>query len=102
MGSALEAQSIVAVQDPARADIVVEAHADIVSERNEQMFGTAFVTRTYSVELLGEARRTSQVVPMPAVAGFSFDDRVGQEKLAGQARVIATATAEKIRAFWNR
>jgi hypothetical protein len=102
MGSALEAQSIVAVQDPGRADILVEATVDIVSERVEQMFGTTFVTRTYSVELSGESRRSSQVVPMPAATSFSFDDRVGQEKLAGQARLIASSAAEKIRAFWNR
>lgn len=102
MGPALEAQSITAVQDPARADILIEARVDLVSQRVEQMFGTVFVTRTYSVELSGESRRTSQSVPMPAATSFSFDDRVGQDRLSGQARLIATAAAEKIRAFWNR
>jgi hypothetical protein len=102
LGRALEAQSILAAQDPARADILVDAQAEIVSEREEKLFGTVFVTRTYSVELSGESRRTSQVVPMPAATSFSFDDRIGQEKLAGQAQLIATAAAEKIRAFWDR
>ena len=102
MGPALDAQSIVGVNDPAKADILIEARVEVVNERTEQMFGTTFVTRTYSVELSGEARSTSQTVPMPAATTFSFDARVGQERLDGQARLIAMGAAEKVREFWKK
>jgi serine/threonine-protein kinase len=98
---AFDAQSIVSVQDPGKADILVEARVEVVSERTEQMFGTTFVTRTYSVELTGETRGSSQAVPMPAPRTFSFDARVGQERLDGQMRLIAASAAERLRAFWK-
>jgi hypothetical protein len=99
---AFDAQSIVSVQDPGKADILVEARVEVVSERTEQMFGTTFVTRTYSVELTGETRGSSQTVPMPATTTFSFDARVGQERLDGQMRVVAASAAERVRAFWRK
>jgi hypothetical protein len=102
IGPAFDAQSIVSVSDAGKADILVEARVEVVSERTEQMFGTTFVTRTYSVELSGEARATSQAVPMPASTTFSFDARVGQERLDGQMRVIAASAAERIRSFWKK
>lgn len=90
------------MQDAAKADILVEARVEVVSEKTEQMFGTTFVTRTYSVELTGEARATSQSVPMPAQTTFSFDARVGQERLDGQMRLIAASAAERIRSYWKK
>ncbi len=101
MPTAMDAQSITTVGDAGKADILIEARVEVVSERTEQMFGTTFVTRTYSVELSGESRRDGRVVPMPSATTFSFDARVGQEKLDGQTRVIAASTAEKVRAFWK-
>lgn len=101
MGPALDGQSIVSVSDPARADILIEARVTLVDERTEQMFGTTFVTRTYSVELSGETRQSSQAVPMPSATTFSYDARVGQEKLDGQTRLIAASAAEKVRSFWK-
>ena len=101
MGNALDAASIVSVQDPSKADLLVEAKVTEVDSRTEQMFGTTFVVRTYSVELSGEARESSRAVPMPNSTTFSYDARVGQEKLDGQTRVIAASAAERIRSFWK-
>jgi hypothetical protein len=68
--------------------------------RAEQMFGTTFIVRTYSVELAATQGRDD--VPMPAPTTFSFDARVGQEKLDQQARLIATSAVERVRAFWKK
>ena len=97
----MEGQTITVVNDASKADILIEARVEVVSERTEQLFGQTFVTRTYSVELSGESRRDSRSVPMPPPTTFSFDARVGQEKLDGQTRVIAAAAAEKVRAYWK-
>ena len=102
IGPAFDAQSIIGVQDAAKADILVEARVEVVSERTEQMFGTTFVTRTFAVDLTGEARASSQTVPMPAQTTFSFDARVGQERLDSQTRLIAASAAERIKAFWKK
>ena len=101
MPGAMEGQTITVVNDASKADILIEARVEVVSERTEQLFGQTFVTRTYSVELSGESRRDSRSVPMPPPTTFSFDARVGQEKLDGQTRVIAAAAAEKVRAYWK-
>lgn len=89
------------VRDAARAAIVVDAKATEVDARADQMFGTVFVVRTYSVELDGTQGRDTSV-PMPAPTTFSFDARVGQEKLDQQARLIAASAVEKVRAFWKK
>jgi hypothetical protein len=101
IGPAFDAQSLVNVQDAAKADILVQARVEVVSERTEQMFGTTFVTRTYSVELTGEASASSQAVPMPSPTTFSFDARVGQERLDAQMRLVAASAAERVRAYWK-
>ena len=102
MGPALQAQSIVSVNDPAKADIILQAEAEFTGERREDMFGTTLVTRTYSITLTGLTQVKGQTVPMPAPSTVSYDARVGQEKLNGEMRVVAAAAAEKIRTFWGK
>jgi hypothetical protein len=101
MPAAMEAQSITVVGNAAKADILIEARVEVVNEQTQQMFGTTFVTRTYSVELSGESQRDGRSVPMPPMKTFSFDSRVGQEKLDGETRVIAASAAERVRSFWK-
>jgi serine/threonine-protein kinase len=96
----LQADSMVSVRDAARAAIIVDAKATEIDARAEQLFGSTFIVRTYSVELA--AARGRDDVPMPAPTTFSFDARVGQEKLDSQCRLIATAAVERIRAFWTK
>ena len=98
---AMEAPSITVVSNAAKADILVEARVEVVSGQTQQMFGTTFVIRTYSVELSGESARDGRSVPMPPMKTFSFDSRVGQEKLDGETRVIAASAAERVRSFWK-
>ena len=102
MGPALQSQSIVSVNDAAKADIILHAEAEFTGERREEMFGTTLVTRTYSITLAAQTQVKSQTVPMPAPSSISYDARVGQEKLNADSRVIAMAAAEKIRAFWGK
>lgn len=102
MGPALKTQSIVSVNDAARADIILHAEAEFTGERREELFGTTLVTRTYSITLAAQTQLKSQTVPMPAPTSISYDARVGQEKLNADARVIAASAAEKIRAFWGK
>jgi hypothetical protein len=102
MGPALQAQSIVGVNDAAKADIILHAEAEFTGERREDMFGTTLVTRTFSITLAAQTQVSSQTVPMPAPASISYDARVGQEKLNADSRVIAMAAAAKIREFWGK
>lgn len=101
MGPALTTQSIVRANDPATADILLDAQIEFIDERQQQMFGTVIVTRTYSVELSAQTTPRAISVPMPAAGTVSYDARVGQEKLDGQMRVLAASAAEKIRAYWQ-
>ncbi len=83
------------------AEITVTAQLSILDERADRQFGTTFVVRTYSIELDGDAPRLNEAVPMPASRTFSTDARLGAERLNENARVSATAVAERIRAFWK-
>jgi hypothetical protein len=102
MGPALQVQAIVAVNDAAKADIILHAEAEFTGERREELFGTTLVTRTFSITLSAQTQVRSQTVPMPAPSSISYDARVGQEKLNAEARVIAIAAAERIRKFWEK
>jgi hypothetical protein len=102
MGPALQTQSIVSVNDPAKADILLQAEAEFTGERREELFGTVMVTRTYSITWSAQTQVRSQTVPMPAPGTISYDARVGQEKLNADSRVMAMAAAERIRKFWEK
>lgn len=85
---------------PARADVLVRIDAEELEARQEQQFGNTFVIRTYSVTLEAEAPRFGDSVSLPPRT-FSFDARLGREKLRGETFVIANQAAERIERYWK-
>jgi len=102
VSEALDQASLPAVRDPQRAEIMVEATVTPIDERESQQYGTAFIVRTYSIELSGEALRSGQSVPMPAPVTLSYDARVGQERVNERARLTADAVVERVKAYWKK
>jgi eukaryotic-like serine/threonine-protein kinase len=84
----------------ASSDIQVVVAAEEIEARTEEQFGNTFVIRTYSVTLDAEAPRFGDSVTFPPRT-FSFDARLGREKLRGEAHVIATSAAERIEKYWE-
>jgi hypothetical protein len=82
------------------SDIQVLVAAEEIEARTEEQFGNTFVIRTYSVTLDAEAPRFGDSVTFPPRT-FSFDARLGREKLRGEAHVIATSAAERIEKYWQ-
>ncbi len=96
---ALEKKGMRSVR-PAGADVLVNVAAEEIEARTEQQFGTTFVIRTYSVTLDAEVPRFGDSVTLPPRT-FSFDARLGQGKLRGEAHVIAASAAERIEKYWE-
>jgi hypothetical protein len=84
----------------AGADVLVSINAEEVEARTEEQFGNTFVVRTYSVTLDGDVPRFGDSVSIPPRT-FSFDARLGRDKLRGEAHVIATSAAERIEKYWE-
>jgi serine/threonine-protein kinase len=84
----------------ASADVLVSIAAEEVEARTEEQFGTTFVIRTYSVTLDAEVPRFGDSLTLPPRT-FSFDARLGREKLRGEAHVIAASAAERIESYWE-
>jgi tRNA A-37 threonylcarbamoyl transferase component Bud32 len=82
------------------ADVAVTAVVTLVSETASADFGTPMLTRTYSVELTSDSR--GAIIAMPDPRRFSYDARVGSERLAENARVIAAGAVQSVRAFLTR
>ena len=87
-------------RDTASADVMVDAEVTIIDEKAEQLYGTNFVTRTYSVAFNGDAKG-GDVVPMPAARTFSFDSSVGQRRVEEESRTMSVAVAERVRGWWQ-
>ena len=85
---------------PAGADVLVNVAAEEIEARTEEQFGTSFVIRTYSVTLDAEVPRFGDSVTLPPRT-FSFDARLGRDKLRGEAHVIAASAAERIEKYWE-
>jgi serine/threonine-protein kinase len=83
-----------------RADVLVTIQAEEIEARTEEQFGNTFVIRTYSVTLDAEAPRFGDSVSLPPRT-FSFDARLGREKLRAEAHVIAASAAERIEKYWE-
>jgi hypothetical protein len=96
---ALERKGMRSGRAPA-SDIQVLVAAEEIEARTEEQFGNTFVIRTYSVTLDAEAPRFGDSVTFPPRT-FSFDARLGREKLRGEAHVIATSAAERIEKYWQ-
>jgi serine/threonine-protein kinase len=99
-GEALEKRGM-RMGRPDRADVFVRAEAEEIEARTEEQFGNTFVIRTYSVTLDAEVPRFGDSVALPPRT-FSFDARLGREKLRGEVFVIATSAAERIERYWEK
>lgn len=99
MTDALSRHSLRPVGNQGAADVVVSANVTVVDESTEQLFGSTFVTRTYSIEFDGESR--GDLVTMPPAASLTFDAQVGQQRLNEQSRTMSMAAADNVRAFWR-
>lgn len=100
MTRAFQRDGLTVTRDAGAADIQVAAVVDLVDETTSAPFGTPITTRTYSVELDGTASGASLVMPDPR--RFSFDPRIGAERLAENARLIAADAAQTVRTFRAR
>jgi serine/threonine-protein kinase len=96
---ALERKGMRSGRAPA-SDIHVLVAAEEIEARTEEQFGNTFVIRTYSVTLDAEAPRFGDSITFPPRT-FSFDARLGREKLRGEAHVIAASAAERIEKYWE-
>jgi hypothetical protein len=100
MTRAFQRDGVTVATDRGAADVGVTALVTLVSETAAADFGTPTLTRTYSVELTGDSRGASLAMPEPR--RFSYDARVGSERLAENARLIAAGAVESARAHLTR
>jgi serine/threonine-protein kinase len=84
----------------AGADVLVIVAAEEIEARTEEQFGNTFVIRTYSVTVDAEVPRFGDSLTLPPRT-FSFDARLGRDKLRGEAHVIAASAAERIEKYWE-
>ena len=98
MDEALEKAGLTTLRSAARADINVGATVEGVQERVGQQFNTTFAVRTYSIQVIGEAR-TSEAVPMPSPTTLSFDPQFGSERAAEKARLIASDIVDRVKSY---
>ena len=99
VGDALEKAGFRLVTNPDRADIAIGAIADVLDEKASRQFGQNFNTRTYHIELSGEAPKFGDTVSMPPPATVSFDPAVGRERLEEKSRLVASDIVDRVRAY---
>jgi hypothetical protein len=84
---------------PDRADVAVGAIAGVLDEKASRQFGQTFNTRTYQIELSGEAPKFGDTVSMPPASTVSFDPSVGRERLEEKSRLVASDIVDRVRAY---
>jgi hypothetical protein len=99
VNDALDKAGFRVVSAPDLADIAVGAVAGGIQEKISQQFGQTFATRTYQIELSGEAPKLGEMVAMPPATTVSFDPTVGRERLEEKARLVASDIVDRVRAF---
>ena len=99
VNEALDKAGYHVVNSPDRADIAIGAVAGGLQEKVTQQFGQTFATRTYQIELSGEAPKLGDMVAMPPATTVSFDAAVGRERLEEKSRLVAGDIVERVRAF---
>jgi hypothetical protein len=99
VNDALDKAGFRAVTTVDRADIAVGAVAAPLQDKVSRQFGQTFLTRTYSIELSGEAPKLGDTVPMPPSTSVSFDASVGRERLEEKSRLVAADIVERVRAY---
>ena len=70
-----------------------------MQEKVNQQFGQTFATRTYQIELSGEAPKLGDAVSMPPATTVSFDASVGRERLEEKSRLVAGDIVDRVRAY---
>jgi eukaryotic-like serine/threonine-protein kinase len=83
-----------------RGDVLVDIETEEVEARSEQQFGNTFIIRTYSVTLDAQAPRFGDSISL-SPRTFSFDARLGREKLRAEAYVTASDAASRIAKYWE-
>jgi eukaryotic-like serine/threonine-protein kinase len=99
VSNAFEKGGLRSVNAPARADIAIEATTAALQDKVDRQFDTTFATRTYSIELTGDAPRAGDDVAMPGASTVSFDASLGRDRLDEKARVIASDIVDRVRAY---
>jgi hypothetical protein len=99
VSDALDKAGFRAVATPDRADIAVAAFTGVLDEKGSRQFGQNFNTRTYQIELNGEAPKSGDTVSMPPPSTVSFDATVGRERLEEKSRLVASDIVDRVRAY---
>lgn len=99
MNDALDKAGFRPVASADRADIAVGAIAGVLDEKASRQFGQNFNTRTYQIELSGEATKLGDTVSMPPASTVSFDPTVGRERLEEKSRLVASDIVDRVRAY---
>ena len=99
VNDALDKAGFRSVTSADRADIAVGAIAGVLDEKASRQFGQNFNTRTYQIELSGEAPKLGDTVSMPPASTVSFDPTVGRERLEEKSRLVASDIVERVRAY---
>jgi hypothetical protein len=94
---ALQADGVPVVTNQGAVDIAVTINVALVSESLSTQFGTPVTTRTFSVELTGNSRGKSVVMPEPRI--FGFDPVFTAARLQENARAIGIEASQAVRAF---
>jgi hypothetical protein len=94
----LESQGLGIARSAERADIVLVATVATLGETRDENF----VTRSYSLDVVGDAPKLDRAVSMPPARSFSFDSRFGRERLNENARAMAVQSVNKVKEFIDR
>ena len=91
----IESNGLAIARTKDRADIVLVATVGVTGESRDENF----VTRSYLLDVVGDAPKLDRAVGMPAARAFSFDARVGRERLNENARAMAVQSMTKVKDF---
>jgi hypothetical protein len=84
---------------PGRSDVHVRLEVQEIEARQEEQFGTTFVVRTYAVEAEGESPHFDDLLTLePHI--FTFDARLGREKMREQSRLVGSDIVDALQAYW--
>ena len=85
---------------PARSDVHLRLAVEEIEARQEEQFGTTFVLRTYAVEAEGESPHFDDLMTLEPHM-FTFDARLGREKMREQTRLFASDVVDALKAYWS-
>ena len=91
----IESNGLTIARSKDRADIVLVATITETGATRDEIFAT----RSYLLDVVGDAPRLDRVVGMPAARSFSFDARVGRERLNENARAMAAQSIARVKDF---